>query len=241
MRATMLVSRRSLAFAGCGSDGRRAAAISAPVAAATAAAAAAVTATPPISRRARPISPARPCAATATPTARAGTCAPRAPAAHGSTRPAPAAATPAPARRPPAPTSARSATRRRRARASCGTPPAGAFVAADPAARLHDRARDYDRLRRAHQLVQGAVCNAVYTDASRATLAYFSGTGDAALWSGTSLAAEAWRYRTTGAPDAAAEMARLTRRCTGSSTSRASRRTWRASPCRRATRRRSST
>jgi hypothetical protein len=71
-------------------------------------------------------------------------------------------------------------------------------------------ARDYDRLRRAHQLVQGAVCNAVYTDASRTTLAYYTGTGDAALWSGTSLAAEAWRYRTTGAPDAAAELARLT-------------------------------
>ena len=86
----------------------------------------------------------------------------------------------------------------------------GAFVAADPAARLHDRARDYDRLRRAHQLVEGAVVNAVYTDATRATIAYYSGTGDAALWSGTSLAAEAWRYRATGAPDAADEMARLT-------------------------------
>jgi hypothetical protein len=86
----------------------------------------------------------------------------------------------------------------------------GAFVAADATARLHDRARDYDASRRTHQLVQGAVCNALYADASRATLAYFSGTGDAALWSGTTLAAEAWRYRSTGAPDAAAEMARLT-------------------------------
>ena len=85
----------------------------------------------------------------------------------------------------------------------------GAFVAADDAAHLHDRARDYDALRRAHQLVEGAVCNAVYSDATRATLAYFSGTGDAALWSGTSLAAEAWRYRATGAPDAADEIARL--------------------------------
>jgi hypothetical protein len=87
---------------------------------------------------------------------------------------------------------------------------AGAFVAADAGARLHDRARDYDASRRARQLVQGAVCNAVYSDASRATLAFYSGTGDAALWSGTALAAEAWRYRITGAPDAAAEMARLT-------------------------------
>jgi hypothetical protein len=86
----------------------------------------------------------------------------------------------------------------------------GAFVAVDAAARLHDRARDYDRLRRQQQLVQGAVCNAVYSDASRTSLAFYSGTGDAALWSGTTLAAEAWRYRTTGAPDAAAEMARLT-------------------------------
>lgn len=85
----------------------------------------------------------------------------------------------------------------------------GAFVAPDVAARLHDRARDYDRLRRARQLVQGAVVNAVYTDATRATIAYYSGTGDAALWSGTALAAEAWRYRATGAPDAAAELARL--------------------------------
>ncbi|MGZ3429914.1 MAG: hypothetical protein ACXVCV_24860, partial [Polyangia bacterium] len=86
----------------------------------------------------------------------------------------------------------------------------GAFVAADAAARMHDRARDYDSGRRARQLVEGAVCNAVYSDPSRTTLAFFSGTGDAALWSGTTLAAEAWRYRTTGAPDAAAEMARLT-------------------------------
>ena len=86
----------------------------------------------------------------------------------------------------------------------------GAFVAADTAARLHDRARDYDALRRAHQLVEGAVVNAVYTDVTRNMISYYSGTGDAALWSGTSLAAEAWRYRTTGAPDAAAEMARLT-------------------------------
>jgi hypothetical protein len=85
----------------------------------------------------------------------------------------------------------------------------GAFVANDASARLHDRARDYDALRRAHQLIEGAVCNAVYTDATRATISFYSGTGDAALWSGTSLAAEAWRYQTTGAPDAAAELARL--------------------------------
>lgn len=85
----------------------------------------------------------------------------------------------------------------------------GRFVDADPATRLHDRARDYDRLLRAHQLVNGGVCNAVYTDATRAQLAYYSGTGDAALWTGTALAAQAWRYRATGAPDAAAEMARL--------------------------------
>ncbi|HEY2745453.1 MAG TPA: hypothetical protein VGL86_12545 [Polyangia bacterium] len=86
---------------------------------------------------------------------------------------------------------------------------AGAFVAPDVVASMHDRARDYDRLRRQKQLVQGAVCNAEYSDATRATLSFYSGTGDAALWTGTSLAAEAWRYRATGAPDAADEIARL--------------------------------
>ena len=86
--------------------------------------------------------------------------------------------------------------------------PAGAFVDADPAARLHDRARDYDRLLRVHQLVQGAVCNAEYGDATRTTLAFYSGTGDAALWTGSALAAEAWRLRATGAPDAADELGR---------------------------------
>lgn len=57
--------------------------------------------------------------------------------------------------------------------------------------------------------MQGAVCNAVYTDATRAQLRFFSGTGDAALWTGTALAAQAWRYRVTGAPDAAAELKAL--------------------------------
>ena len=84
----------------------------------------------------------------------------------------------------------------------------GAFVAPDPAGRMHDRARDYDRLLRANQLVQGAVCNAEYSDATRATIAFYAGTGDSALWTGTALAAEAWRLRATGAPDAADELSR---------------------------------
>src|SRR5262249_2546571 len=42
----------------------------------------------------------------------------------------------------------------------------GAFVAPDVVGRMHDRSRDYDRLLRQQMLVQGAVCNAEYADAS---------------------------------------------------------------------------
>jgi hypothetical protein len=82
-----------------------------------------------------------------------------------------------------------------------------AFVAADPVASMHDRARDYAARLRASNMPAGAVMNADYTDATRATLSHYDGFHDSAIWTGSALAAESWRLLATGAPDAAAEVA----------------------------------
>jgi hypothetical protein len=73
---------------------------------------------------------------------------------------------------------------------------------------LVDRARQHDRQT---QLVTktalGAMMQAAYSDATHSTLQYYWGTGDAAIWSGSYLAAEAWRLIATGSRDAADQVA----------------------------------
>lgn len=83
---------------------------------------------------------------------------------------------------------------------------ANAFVTPDPAGSMHDRARDYDARLFVSNLPNGSVANAHYTDASRTDVSFYADLGDSALWTGTTLAAEAWRYRATGSPDAADRM-----------------------------------
>lgn len=81
-----------------------------------------------------------------------------------------------------------------------------AYVATDQA-KLSDRAREHDKQ---SQLVTktalGQMADATYTDNTHTTLAYYWGTADAALWSGSYLAAESWRLLATGARDAAEEV-----------------------------------
>lgn len=85
------------------------------------------------------------------------------------------------------------------------------YVDATPATSLHDRARDYDaRLRQTSQL-HGQVVNVDYTDESRATLESYGGYRDAAIWTGSALASEAWRLVATGSPDAQDRLRELVR------------------------------
>ncbi len=84
-----------------------------------------------------------------------------------------------------------------------------AYASADPAGNEHDRARDYDRLLRAGNLPEGAVMNARYTDATFTKVSSYSGYHDAAIWTGSALAAESWRLMATGSPDAAAQVKTL--------------------------------
>ncbi|MHB8876748.1 MAG: hypothetical protein ACYC8T_23890 [Myxococcaceae bacterium] len=86
----------------------------------------------------------------------------------------------------------------------------GAFVSRQQATSMHDRARDLDRLLRRNHLPEGGVINAHYTDASLGTLARYEGKADSALWTGTALAAQSWRYLSTGSVDAKNQMAALT-------------------------------
>ena len=74
-------------------------------------------------------------------------------------------------------------------------------AAVSPGTGMHDRARAYNAWLRKHHLPAGL--NAAYfTDASLTNVAFWSGTGDSALWTGAYLAAEALRYQATGSADA---------------------------------------
>jgi hypothetical protein len=74
--------------------------------------------------------------------------------------------------------------------------------------KLLDRAREHDaQTQRITSTALGAMINPEYTDATHATLAYYWGTQDAAIWSGSYLAAQSWRLLATGARDAADEVA----------------------------------
>src|SRR5262245_42063339 len=86
---------------------------------------------------------------------------------------------------------------------------AAAFVDADPAGSLHDRARDYDRIQRIDHLPEGGVTATIYTAPDLKTLSLYDGITDSALWTGTMLAAHSWRHLATGSPDAAARLALL--------------------------------
>jgi hypothetical protein len=80
------------------------------------------------------------------------------------------------------------------------------FVGVDSAGSLHDRARDYDRVLRATMLPSGGVANAVYQDMNHTSMQVYNGLIDSAIWTGSELAAQAWRARTTGSADAIAQI-----------------------------------
>jgi hypothetical protein len=81
------------------------------------------------------------------------------------------------------------------------------FVSSDQV-KLMDRAREHDaQTMRVTEKSLGAMINAEYTDSTHTTLAYYWGTADAAIWSGSWLAAQSWRLLATGSRDAADEVA----------------------------------
>jgi hypothetical protein len=88
---------------------------------------------------------------------------------------------------------------------------AQAFITADPAGKLHDRARDYDQRLRQNNTPEGAVLNAWFTDQTFAQVKLYADTADSAIWTGSLLAAQSWRLIATGDPDAAAEVAAIVR------------------------------
>jgi hypothetical protein len=80
-----------------------------------------------------------------------------------------------------------------------------AWDAGDAKKSLHDRAREHLRWLRKASLTYGGVGDSVFSDpGTYANRAKMDGTGDSALWTGTYLAAEAWRLLATGSPDARA-------------------------------------
>jgi hypothetical protein len=83
------------------------------------------------------------------------------------------------------------------------------FVEPNPIASTHDRARGYEaRLQRYHQ-PEGHVATVHFTDSTHTVRNYYDGSADSALWTGSALAAEAWRYSATGSPDAANRIAAI--------------------------------
>jgi hypothetical protein len=67
----------------------------------------------------------------------------------------------------------------------------------------HDLARKHLGWIRQHQLANGYIANTVFSDASHQTPIAYTGTVDAAEWTGVYLAAESLRSMSTGSPDAA--------------------------------------
>lgn len=82
-----------------------------------------------------------------------------------------------------------------------------AWLEPDAKGSTHDRARSYAAWLPEHHLPHGMVVNARFADAALGKLTAYDGLVDSALWTGTWLAAESWRYLATGAPDAAARVA----------------------------------
>lgn len=77
------------------------------------------------------------------------------------------------------------------------------WVAPDPVASMHDRARSYAEWLHRDGMAFGGVGNARYTDApTYSAVDHLGGLGDSAIWTGTYLAAEALRLKATGAADA---------------------------------------
>lgn len=87
----------------------------------------------------------------------------------------------------------------------------GAWVGSDPAAGLHDRSRAYQLWLRRDGMAHGGVGgNAIYSDPP--TYEHVTGLGhirDSAIWTGTYLAAEAFRLAATGSADARRNVERL--------------------------------
>jgi hypothetical protein len=85
----------------------------------------------------------------------------------------------------------------------------GAKTEVNPVAALADRSRDYDRILRERDLPEGQVMNAIYTDDGLTSFEFYAGAGDAAIWTGSALASQAFRLRATESPDAAAQVRAL--------------------------------
>ncbi len=87
---------------------------------------------------------------------------------------------------------------------------AGGFVA--PGAGGHDLARKHLAYVRAHHLANGYIANTVFSSAAHATPIAYTGTVDAAEWTGVYLAAESLRALATRSPDAVANVEAIVER-----------------------------
>lgn len=81
-----------------------------------------------------------------------------------------------------------------------------AVATQDATTSTSDRARGYDSWLRAHNMPEGAVAYAVYTDATRTTVSQYTDIGDSSIFTGSALAAEAFRLHATGSADANARV-----------------------------------
>lgn len=79
----------------------------------------------------------------------------------------------------------------------------GTSGALAPAAKLHDRARDYLSWMKRGAMMSGGIGSARYEDPPSYTkVTSMDGIGDSAIWTGAFLGSEALRLKVTGAPDA---------------------------------------
>ena len=74
---------------------------------------------------------------------------------------------------------------------------------------LRDRARRHEGWMRRFHLPNGYVAEAFYADSNHDKVVTYGGYSDAAIWTGTYLAAEALRYQVTRSSDALANVKRL--------------------------------